>query len=95
MESLSTSKILQELPIIESLFMYWYNVEPEDILRALYTDPAPSNLKEKKTLASRGLIVFWGQLDKQHKQLLLSLATDRYLEEITRRHLLDLESHRL
>ena len=49
MESLSTSKILQELPIIESLFMYWYNVEPEDILRALYTDPAPSYLKEKKT----------------------------------------------
>jgi hypothetical protein len=70
---------------IQALFMYWYNTNPEEIMRALYTDPIAGYLREKIRAYQHGLVEFWGDLDSEHQQILLANALVKYGDEARRR----------
>ena len=67
---------------INCLCMYWHNTDPADIVRAVYTDPAPRYLDEKVRAYQLGLVPFWGQLDEMHRARLLAAAVRRYGDEV-------------
>jgi hypothetical protein len=78
-------KVDMSMPVIEALFMYWYNTEPEDIMMAVYDNPVGAYLKEKLKYYNLGLHNFWGQIDYKHQLKLVEAAMKKYGDEAERR----------
>jgi len=73
---------------VDALMLYWDNTEPDELLRRVYTDPAPSYLYEKMEIWKiwkQGLTRFWGQIDNAHRAKLMDAAWAKYGEQATKR----------
>jgi len=77
------------MPVIQALFMYWYNTEPDEIMQAVYDNPVGAYLEEKTKMYNLGLHIFWGQIDYKHQCKLVDAACDKYMEEAERRMVCD------
>jgi hypothetical protein len=65
-----------------ALALWLYNLSPEEQVVAVYgADIASSYKEEKMTLAKAGFQVWWGCLDKEHRQILIDAVMARYGEE--------------
>jgi len=80
---------VSQLAQVSALFLYWHNTEPEELMRQVYTDPAPSYIDEKMKIWSLGITTFFGQLDNYHRWKLVQAAWAKYGEESTRHILAD------
>ena len=78
-------QLLDTLCGINALMMYWHNTRPDEVVRSVYTDPAPQYFEEKMRLRGRGLAYFWGQLDADHRRKLFEAAWDKYGAEVERK----------
>jgi len=78
-------KVDMAMSVIQALFMYWYNTDPDVIMKTVYDNPAPAYLEEKMAYYKLGLHNFWGQIDYKHQLKLVEAAMEKYGDEAEHR----------
>jgi hypothetical protein len=71
--------------IVNAVVLYWYNVDPETIARKLFPEANEDYIAERVGMYPMGFIAFWGTLDARHQDRFISLALERYGDEIENR----------
>ena len=76
----------EQMVTAHAIVLYFYNVSPDGIFQEVYGDgKAASYMAEKVRAICRGFSSFFGELDTQHQDRLITVVTERYGDEAERR----------
>jgi hypothetical protein len=68
--------------------LYWYNTNPEEIMKGLFPTAVDNYLREREEMYKKGFTEFWGTLDFEHQQRFIALADEKYKDEACRKLLM-------
>ena len=84
-EDLIPQHRLDQITVVEILFLYWHNTAPKDIVTDVFPTALGVYAKEKRDSYNDGLVKFWGKLDLAHRNRMMKAAFDKYEGEGTTR----------